>query len=150
LATEFFNSWKAITDAATGVVVKSHRPIEAFYSEQSGSVADALYATPANIDDAYIYGDPGDPTNKTTRGVKKLADLTGKTGLIDGSAGATINAVGRHHPGQGETADYGGCANFLYCDGHVERKTIMQTMVNFEWGTKFYSMTGSNDIDLTR
>jgi prepilin-type processing-associated H-X9-DG protein len=52
--------------------------------------------------------------------------------LLDGGVGHPLNAVGRHHPGGGGWRSamgelMGGTANFLYCDGHVERKTVEET-----------------------
>ncbi len=54
------------------------------------------------------------------------------------------NCVGRHHPGGDK--EFGGTANFLYCDGHVERKTVYESIRKREWGDKFYSLTGANDV----
>jgi prepilin-type processing-associated H-X9-DG protein len=75
---------------------------------------------------------------------------------IDGDTGHQLNAVGRHHPGNwkstdqyqaagvngGANKDMGGTTMFLYCDGHTERKTILETLIKLEWGKKFYSVTG--------
>ena len=40
----------------------------------------------------------------------------------------------------------GGTANFLYSDGHVERKTIRQTLETWEWGRRYYSISGYNKV----
>jgi len=36
----------------------------------------------------------------------------------------------------------GGTTNFLYCEGHVARKTLIETLDKLEWGKKLYSITG--------
>lgn len=53
--------------------------------------------------------------------------------------------VGRHHPG-GDAL--GGTANFIYCDGHVSRKTVKQTLDLREWGSSVYSISGQNGLAL--
>jgi len=68
----------------------------------------------------------------------------GATGLIDGSLVTELNAIGRHHIGGDE--EFGGTANFLYCDGHVDRKTVLETMENREWGDAYYSINGKNEV----
>ncbi len=63
-----------------------------------------------------------------------------------------LNAVGRHHPGG--SGQWGGNTNFLYTDGHVERKNISETVnppcrekgVNEDWGTAFYTLSGRNEV----
>ena len=37
-------------------------------------------------------------------------------------------------------------SNFLYVDGHVESKSIYQTLEPFEWGQEFYSLVPGDDI----
>jgi prepilin-type processing-associated H-X9-DG protein len=54
-----------------------------------------------------------------------------------------INAIGRHHPSGDK---FGGSTNFCYTDGHVERKAIWQTLHHREWGDKYFSLTGRNEI----
>jgi prepilin-type processing-associated H-X9-DG protein len=62
-----------------------------------------------------------------------------------------LNAVGRHHPGSYGTNghSYGGTANFIYVDGHVEKKNIAQTMgagTAWEWGDRYFSISGNNTV----
>ena len=58
--------------------------------------------------------------------------------------GPEVQVVGRHHPGDEDI--YGAAANFLYIDGHIERKTIHKTLRLREWGDKFYSISGRNEV----
>jgi len=143
LATEFNNNWKAIgIQKGSGVLSKSHRPILAFSHTSTGYKGNAVYQAPLNTP-YYVYGD-----NSATRnyGLRPLKEVKAATDLLDGGAGHPINAVGRHHAGSGETKEFGGCADFLYVDGHVTKKTILDTLEKREWGTKFYSITGRNDV----
>jgi len=131
LATEFNKNWKALgIGSSNSILSKSHRPICAFSHVSTGYAGDALYKATTL---GFVYGD----RNAEDYGLKPLEEVEQCMDLIDGGAGHPINAVGRHHPGGDE---YGGTANFLYCDTHVERKTILQTMEKTEWGMKFYSL----------
>jgi prepilin-type processing-associated H-X9-DG protein len=62
-----------------------------------------------------------------------------------GSSGTRLDWVGRNHgklegyPDQRRT-------NFLYLDGHVECKTIYQTLTPFEWGEKFFTLVPNGDL----
>jgi prepilin-type processing-associated H-X9-DG protein len=60
-------------------------------------------------------------------------------------SGTRLDWVGRNH---GHVAGYPdqGRTNFLYLDGHVECKTIYQTLSPFEWGDKFYTLDPNNDL----
>ena len=40
----------------------------------------------------------------------------------------------------------GGTANFIFCDGHVERKHVLETCEERQWGDRFYGITGVNDV----
>jgi len=131
LATEFNKNWKALgIGSSDSVLSKSHRPICAFSHVSTGYAGDAYYKA---VTAGFVYGD----RNAEDYGLKPLSEVEQCMDLIDGGAGHPINAVGRHHPGGDE---YGGTANFLYCDTHVERKTIFQTMEHGEWGDRFYSL----------
>jgi prepilin-type N-terminal cleavage/methylation domain-containing protein/prepilin-type processing-associated H-X9-DG protein len=143
-ATEFNKDWKQIGESVAGLIkVKSHRPIMPFYSFEASSANVGIYSASLGYS-SFQYYPQGDNPLTTTFGVEKSTDLNKTNTSLDGPT--QINAVGRHHPGQGENADYGGCANFLYCDGHVERKAVMDTMKKHEWGKAFYSITGPNQI----
>lgn len=136
LVTEFNKNWRStgVGGSGDGVVVKSHRPVNPFYHISSGSNEyQAGYDTPG-----FTYGDgphfgllPGNQVEETQ-------------GLIDNPGLSEINAVGRHHPGgDGYT---GGTANFLYADMHVEKKSVLTTMQNHEWGNRYYAIDGYNRV----
>lgn len=137
MVAEFRDTWQAAAVSDGGVLSKSHRPVNPFWHISSG--ADE-YNAPDHGHGAsgFTYG-PGDDF-----GLQEESVVAGKVGLINGSAGPEINAVGRHHPGEEDR--FGGAANFLYCDGHVERKTIHRTMVDRDWGDRYYSLSGGNVI----
>ena len=135
MATEFNDNWEAIgVSKGNGVLSKSHRPINPFYNITGGWNE---YKLKENRD-GFKYHDV-DKTILTQEERDNNPD-----GLIDGSKGGEINAVGRHHPGGDKL--YGGHANFLYADGHVEDKTVRETYENQEWGDKYYAISGRNKV----
>jgi prepilin-type processing-associated H-X9-DG protein len=138
LAAEVSNDWKAMgIGSGGGVLMKSHRPINPFYSIVGGT--DEYQGS--SLASPFYYGPPNDPLC----GLKSMADIQGRIGLIDGSTGdSEANAVGRHH--SGGDSKMGGTANFIYVDGHVDRKTILDTLKKREWGDKYYSLTGPNEV----
>jgi prepilin-type processing-associated H-X9-DG protein len=135
LATEFNKNWKAVgIDQGGGVLSKSHRPINPFMHIGSGSNE---YNAPLNTP-GFTYGDG------PYFGLLPAKDVENTTGLIDNAGIVETNAVGRHHPGG--DAYIGGAANFLYADTHVEKKSILETVRNREWGNYYYSITGANKV----
>ncbi len=133
LLAELNKNWKAAAvDEGGGLLVKSHRPVSAFWNIGSG--ADEYSASAGG---GFTYGKPG----TTNYGLLPASALEDAYGVIDGSMGPEINVVGRHHPG-GD--DLGGTTNFLYVDGSVGRKTILETMRKREWGQAYYSLSGGN------
>jgi len=142
LATEFNNNWKAIgVQQGSGILSKSHRPIPVFSHIGTGYQGSALYRAPLNTPH-YVYGDP----SASNYGLRSLKEVERSSDLLDGGCGHPINAIGRHHSGSGSTKEFGGCADFLYIDGHVVRKTVLETLEKREWGNKFYSITGRNEV----
>jgi prepilin-type N-terminal cleavage/methylation domain-containing protein/prepilin-type processing-associated H-X9-DG protein len=145
LLTEFLDNWKAIGIAEGGtdrVLSKSHRPINPFFHISSSFNE---YAAPVNAP-GYIYGIPQD---QDYYGLLPYKTVRERVNILDHSSGmAQINAVGRHHP----TADqryrerFGGEANFLFCDGHVDTTTVLETVDARQWGDRYYSVSGSNAI----
>jgi prepilin-type N-terminal cleavage/methylation domain-containing protein/prepilin-type processing-associated H-X9-DG protein len=144
LLTEFNNNWKALgVQQGGGILVKTHRPILPFSSLGSGSIDLAVYQVPYSTP-GFVYGDGSG--ERGNYGLVPQKQVDNSSDLLNGGAGHPINAIGRHHPGPGMTTVMGGCANFLYVDGHIARKTVLETMKNREWGEKFYSITGRNEI----
>lgn len=149
MATEFINNW--LTQAVQengGLISKSHRPINPFYHISTGSNEYAAPNSPSGRS-GFVYAEPGkgdkDKGGDGTFGIVPYGQVQAMTGAIDQQSLGEINVVGRHHPGGDEK--YGGTANFLYVDSHVERKTVMETMRKREWGDKYYTLSGSNQVE---
>ncbi len=129
LATEFleYGNWQSIAD---GLKSKSHRPITPFIGVSAGN---NVYAEPdTGTVSRFQYPFIGDIWKKNELGNFAIAD----------GSGTTLNAVGRTHAGG--DSKYGGTANFVFVDGHVERKSVVETVRERLWGEKFYSLTGKN------
>ncbi len=100
------------------------------------------------------YGFGPGLTNPRTQGAidnedRYLDNLTGiSPGTTAGTPGSlSANAIGRHHPGSysADGESWGGTSNFLYLDGHSERKNIYETFEgSAEWGDKYYSLISIN------
>lgn len=140
LATELNTNWIVSAEGSDGdpaLLSKSHRPINPFFALGTGSDE---YGIPENNNLALTYmgSDPGLPYGLLP---EKLVNET--PNLIGNPSYAETNAVGRHHPGGDKL---GGSVNFLYVDGHVERKTILKTLQDREWGDKYYSLTGATEV----
>ncbi len=143
LAAEFLDNWKAIGIVNSGgVESKSHRPINPYFHVGSGFNE---YSAAINAP-GFIYGTQGD---QKFYGLLKLKDVRAATNLLDYSAGvAQINALGRHHPTTQKVyaKQYGGSGNYLFCDGHVENMTPLQSVENRKWGDAYYSLSGESKI----
>lgn len=135
LATEFKNDWKALgVQEGGGILSKAHRPINPFMHLSSGSDE---YNAPVNTP-GFTYGTGPNYT------IQPRSAVENATNLIDNGSISELNAVGRHHPGGDPYT--GGTANFLYADAHVERKSVLQTVKDWEWGLRYYSITGNNKV----
>ncbi len=144
LMTEFLNNWKAIgIQRDAGIVEsKSHRPINPFFHVGSGY--DEYKSPPQSP--GFIYGTSSD---QETYGLLPLTQVRDKTNILDHTSGVSqINAVGRHHPTHDAiySKKFGGAANFLYCDGHAESMTALDSVVKRQWGDRYYSITGENQV----
>jgi len=146
MATEYYNDWTKIRSASGGGgnPVKSHRPVIGFASRGGDWQFNQHYGVGQNITNPWTY--------KTNLGV----DQPSAFGLIDAEAQktnasllnvqSTLNAVGRHHPGRGTRSEMGGLANFSYADGHVERKNVYDSVVERQWGDKYLTITGTQEV----
>ncbi len=151
LGTEFNSDWKNTgLKIDTGSVKSlSHRPLNPFYHPGAGGWT---HVYDADVE-GFVYPDCAQCPDMPNFGLKGLGELANLPVLGEGSddGQGDMNAVGRHHPGSaGRTdggVDLGGCANFLYCDGHVVRKHVLETQRKKEWGDKFYSLTFSGVAD---
>ena len=141
LATEYLNNWKALgINQGNGVLVKAHRPINVFYHIGSGCNE---YKAPVDAA-GFMYG-LNTAEGQKTYGLLPLAQLRDMVNVLDYTSGIPqINAVGRHHPGG--DARYGGTANFLFCDGHVEALTPLDSMRWRKWGDRYHALTGKNEV----
>ncbi len=126
LATEFINNWQVVSEDYSGTgsePIKSHRPVHGYESVTAQRInlnditpsLGAALVFKAASPPPLVISSPGDQTNR-------------------------LSWVGRNH-GRGKNAK----TNFLYCDGHVETKTIEQTLQpSFEWGRKIYGLRAPN------
>ncbi|HVP11417.1 MAG TPA: type II secretion system protein [Phycisphaerae bacterium] len=136
LMTEWVDNWKAIgIGAEGGETVKSHRPVNPFGHVATGTNE---YAAPEALP-GFSYGPPPD------FGLLPLQEVEARANLVDDMGTMETNAVGRHHPG-GKGRRMGGAVNWLYVDLHVEKKAILETVQNHEWGNTYYSISGKNKV----
>lgn len=146
LAAEFLDNWKAIGIGGSGgsgtVLSKSHRPIQVFQHVGSGyNEYGAIENSPG-----FVYRTT---KSETEFGLLPLSAVRDASNLLDYTSGlGQINAVGRHHPtaNQQYRKKFGGNANFLFCDGHAEETTALETMEQRMWGERFFSISGENEI----
>jgi prepilin-type processing-associated H-X9-DG protein len=135
LVTEFSDHWNNTATLQPGpntLMSRSHRPVNAFWNVASGG--NPYQAPPSG---GFTHGD----AFQEDYGLLPVNTLRTFPGVIEGIGSPAVNAVGRHHPG----GDFlGGTTNFLYGDGHVDRKTVLETMRQREWGERFHSLTGPN------
>jgi prepilin-type processing-associated H-X9-DG protein len=120
LATEFHENWKVVSVGDDGVV-KSHRPVHGF--QQNGGGSFDLNTIGRSIN-------PNIPSNYEQAPPPQYPPIADRNRL---------SWIGRNH-GKGKQAK----TNFLYCDGHVESKTIEQTLdkPKWQWGERIYSIEG--------
>lgn len=138
LTTEFNpnKNYEAIQSSSTPNLFKSHRPVTPFVGISSG---------------VNVYAEPRALMATGRFKYASLEDIVAEdevpAGAIDESSNSTLNAVGRHHPGQKSAK--GGTANFAFVDGHVESSTIDATIEKKRWGDKFWSLSGpSTNVDM--
>ncbi|MCC7147053.1 MAG: prepilin-type N-terminal cleavage/methylation domain-containing protein [Phycisphaeraceae bacterium] len=140
LAAELHQNWQLLREGSGEV--KSHRPLNPFFNVSSGSDP---YVAPVRAGFRYHPNSAGDSYGLQPNATLNEATTGGLTEVTDKS-GPNLNAVGRHHSGGAGELGEEGAANFLYADGHVERKTILQTLRNYEWGDRYYSITGETKV----
>tara|TARA_R110000744_G_scaffold83587_1_gene163725 strand:- start:279 stop:1511 length:1233 start_codon:yes stop_codon:yes gene_type:complete len=140
LFTEFKNTsnWRSLADpVGTGGeqgnenIIKSHRPITPFKGRSSGS---NVFNEPSAYDIArYEYPD----LEELSEVLKTLS--SDQIGLIIGNGGSqsSLEAVNDVFKGK---------ANFAFLDGHVALDEMLNTVEKRQWGERFYSMSGNNEI----
>lgn len=129
LATEFPADWHVVSldgDEASGPVCKSHRPIHGFIALGAG----------LNVETA-------PPRSMLVR--CQVSDITPDPSTSPGNPSSLLDWVGRNHDYLDKRRSNGWdlrTSNFLYADGHVEKKHVRSTVFPvFEWGTEMYSVT---------
>ncbi len=149
LITEFHRNWRTVAidnpSSPGNLLSKSHRSINPFGSLGGGG-PDYEFSVPPQTP-TFIYGTAAQqqapyglvPTDE----LDKLASAGAINGQINNQV---LNAVARHHPGTSTNNEFWGSANFLYCDGHVARKGIMEALEQREWGDRYYSLTGESGV----
>jgi prepilin-type N-terminal cleavage/methylation domain-containing protein/prepilin-type processing-associated H-X9-DG protein len=155
LVTEFNMNWQIVNDVSDAdghtIVCKSHRPVCAYENVLDAGAPGAYKVDLA----AYTPGRNG----LVRVGVE---DLTANPTIGNPAQGQTVSSldwVGRNH-GQFKLGDVGNTkgngvvsgfnlqtTNFLYCDGHVETKSIADTIRPWEWGDQMYSLNYGTDIN---
>ena len=148
LATEFSSSTLLAVgsgEVSGNLVIKSHRPVHGFVGLGGGY---DVFKLGSVFGSGPILRRP--ILNDLLPDPEKTAAVAG-----NGEGMMRLNWVGRNH-GRKKFDAHGYDArtsNFLYVDGHVENKTVMQTLGiapygnRFEWGDAFYSLTnGGTEI----
>ena len=125
LATEWAPTGAREIASGSNFYVYSHRPVHGFVGLDG--TLDMFQLKPGigyrRVTAADLDPDPGTATSSVTR----------------------LDWVGRNH---GHVQGYPdrSLTNFLYLDGHVECKTIYDTLAPFEWGEKFYTLVPNGDL----
>jgi prepilin-type N-terminal cleavage/methylation domain-containing protein/prepilin-type processing-associated H-X9-DG protein len=124
-------------------ISKAHRPLLAFSPLTGGGDNLWEYSVPANRVAPLTLGD-----------AQKQADwqeIDDPYGIQAGvpnagwewKADAQWLSIGRHHPGGDRL---GGSTNFLYVDGGVARRALLQTFIDGEWGDEYYGLSGESEV----
>ncbi len=119
--------------ATGGGLYKTHRPFTPFVGVSAG---DDVYSEPMSGGGRARFRYPNE---------NELLAEEQCAGAIDGSTDTTLNAVGRQAPGSKDK--FGGMSNFAYIDGHVEAMTVLNSIKKRQWGDRFYSLTGDNQVE---
>jgi prepilin-type N-terminal cleavage/methylation domain-containing protein/prepilin-type processing-associated H-X9-DG protein len=139
LATEFPRNERVVVgqgELSGNEVCKSHRPVHGFIGISSGELD--MAKVPKSLG--------GLPALRRAQ----LSDLTDdpEVTLMTQPPTSRLDWVGRNHgrkvkgPGGKDIRK----SNFLYADGHVESKSIYETITPFQWGEQFYSLVPGSDI----
>ena len=130
LGTEMIDNAIAISYDDTGSNwIMSHRPIPGFLG--SNGELD-MFLLPVGVGYRRVT----------------LGDLDADPNSVGDATHTRLDLVGRNH---GKFAGYPDrrLSNFLYVDGHVDTKSVYDTVQPFEWGAKFYSLTPNDDLIAT-
>jgi prepilin-type N-terminal cleavage/methylation domain-containing protein/prepilin-type processing-associated H-X9-DG protein len=148
LATEFFNNWRVIGILIDGshTLSKSHRPVNVFQDPTGVGYNEYEVSIDTRVPAPFYYGNKLFPNSAEDYDFLPERQITARdTSILDYTSNESqINAVGRHHPGGDKV--FGGTANFMFCDGHVERLLPLETLRKRYWGERYYSLTGPNGV----
>lgn len=151
LATEFIDN-PALVSGSTGgngsnFVYKSHRPVGGWRGDANGVVTNVLDMQKVPLTEMLRRTNADD-----------LAKDPSKISAVDSaSMGATVTKtrldwVGSNHQRKGGANYRKGLTNFLYVDGHVETKSILDTIPKtanektpWEWGAQHFTISGFNE-----
>ena len=143
LATELWEDYRIVSESGSDPedsgngVVKSHRPVHGFRGRGGSSELNFSSVKP----DSLGRSGPGFESFDKVKPREVPADVVAGQGQS-----SRLEWVGRNHP----TTKSKGRArqtNFLYVDGHVESKTIEDTLAPvFQWGERPYSAGPSASV----
>jgi prepilin-type N-terminal cleavage/methylation domain-containing protein/prepilin-type processing-associated H-X9-DG protein len=125
LGTEWGPTGARINDSGGGYETVSHRPVHGFVGLDG--TLDMYSLNPSTgfrqVTAADLDPDPASGSASTTR----------------------LDWVGRNH-GQLQGYPDKRRSNFLYVDGHIETKSIYETLTPFQWGQQFYTLNPNDDL----
>ena len=126
LGTEWGPTGARISGSSGTFETVSHRPVTGFIG--TDGTQDMFLLSPSTpfrrVTVADLDPDPASSSDSTTR----------------------LDWVGRNH---GQLRGYPDKrrSNFLYVDGHIETKSIYETLSPFQWGRQFYTLNPHDDLD---
>jgi len=159
MATEFIDAFRLVSGTTGGLgggntVVKSHRPVSGWRSSAaSGTVTTLLdmqkVPTATNIRKTNVTDLELNPLGKAGFTCDDASSDSG--GTADGVSGTRLDWVGSNHGSKKGTGYRENKSNFLYVDGHVETKSIKDTIPAtasdeqpWEWGNQHYTLIPNN------
>lgn len=149
LATEFWGNWHWVDQVNNGLICKSHRTVSGYYPGAVGNpnsptdlVAGVTFPSQAK---SFYY--------RVTAAEMETQNPPPAFATSDAPPAYSLGWVGRNHglirhDAAGHDLRK---TNFLYCDGHVETKTIEETLEpnQFQWGDpyKIWCLPGARVVD---
>jgi prepilin-type N-terminal cleavage/methylation domain-containing protein/prepilin-type processing-associated H-X9-DG protein len=154
LATEFPGNWLIVSapgDVNQSRVAKTHRPISGFMDISPGQNAQGPWDLPAMSPQGGGLGFGG-----SIAGYQRVIFSDLQPNPTQPAVNTTLDWVGRNHGSQklDSSGWMLGTSNFLYVDGHVETKSVRDTInddpnrgkTGFEWGDDIYSLNPHGDL----
>jgi prepilin-type N-terminal cleavage/methylation domain-containing protein/prepilin-type processing-associated H-X9-DG protein len=136
LVTENFWNGKNWDPLNVGGKIKSHRPITPFLAPGGD-----------------VYNEPPTSNGPPRFYYPSVNDILEPTqvpagAIEDGSGVPLLNLMGRTHKGKSDQKS-GGSANCAFADGHVKLMTVIETIEQQAWGSRFFSLTGDTRVSVT-